>query len=60
MVNYIECGGEIQKGNGCDRPFGHIEKHIVVNIKWDTFGRMVFSISRLEGNHKAGLIKVSL
>ena len=29
MVNGIKCGGEIQKGKGSDRPFGHIEKDIV-------------------------------
>ena len=33
MVNSIRCGREIQKGKECDRPFGHIEKNIVVNIK---------------------------
>ena len=45
VVNGIECGGEIQKGEGCNRPFGHIEKNIIVNIKEGTFSRMVFSIS---------------
>ena len=60
MVNGIKHGGEIQKGKGCDRHFGHIEKNIVVNIKEGTFSRLVFSISRLEGRHKAGFIKVSL
>ena len=60
MVNGIECGREIQKGKGSDRPFGHIEKDIVMNIKEGTFSIMVFSISRLEGSHKAGFIKVSL
>ena len=60
MVNGIEHGGEVQKCKGCDRPFGHIEKNIVVNIKEATFSRMVFSISRFEGCHKAGFIKVSL
>ena len=33
MVNGLECGGYIQKGKSCDRPFGHIEKNIVLNIK---------------------------
>ena len=42
MVNGIECGREIQKGKGSDRPFGHIEKNIVMNIKEGTFSRMVF------------------
>ena len=60
MVSSIEGGGEIQEGKGYDRPFGHIEKNIVVNIKEGTFSRMVFSISRMEGSHKAGFIKVSL
>ena len=60
MVNGIERGGKIQKGKDCDRPFGHIEKNIIVNIKEGTFSRMVFSISRLEGSHKASFIKVSL
>ena len=41
-------------------PFGHIEKNIVVNVKEGTSGRMVFSISRVEGSHKAGFFKVSL
>ena len=45
MVNDIEGGRDIKKGKGCDRPFGHIEKNIVVNIKKGTFSRMVFSIS---------------
>ena len=31
-----------------------------MNIKECTFSRMVFSISQLEGSHKAGFIKVSL
>ena len=60
MVNGIKCGGEVQKGKGSDRPFGHIEKNIVMNIKGGTFSRMVFSVSRLEGSHKAGFIKVRL
>ena len=42
MVSRIEGGGEIQKGEGCDRPFGHIEKSIVVNIKEGTFSIIVF------------------
>ena len=50
MVNGIEGSGEIQKGKASDRPFGHIEKNIVVNIKEGTFSRMVFSISQLEGS----------
>ena len=45
VVNGIECGGEIQKGKGSDSPFGNIEKDIVINIKEDTFHRMVFSTS---------------
>ena len=60
MVDGIECSGDILKGKGCDRPFGHIEKNIVVNIKEGTFSRMVFSTSQLEFSHKAGFIKVSL
>ena len=60
MVNGIESGGEIQKGKGSNRPFGHIKKNNVMNIKEGTFSRMVFPISRLEGSHKAGFIKVSL
>ena len=48
------------KGKGSDRPFGQIKKNIVMNIKEGTFSRMEFSISRLEGSHKAGFIKVSL
>ena len=51
MVNGVN-GGEIQNSKGCDRPFGHIEKNIVVNIKEGTFSRM-FSISQLEGSPKA-------
>ena len=60
VVNGIKCGREIQKGKGSDRPFGHMEKNIVINIKESTFSRMVFSISQLEGSHKAVFIKVSL
>ena len=60
VVNGIECSGEIQKGKGSDRSFGHIEKNILLNIKEGTFSRMVFSISRFEGSHKASFIKVSL
>ena len=60
MVNGIKGGAEIQKGEGCDRPFGHIEKNIVLNIKEGTFSGMMFSIRRLKGSHKAGFIKVSL
>ena len=41
MVNGIESGREIQKGKGSDRPFGHIDKN-VINVKEDTFSRMVF------------------
>ena len=33
MVNSIKGGGEIQKDKACDRPFGYIEKNIIVNIK---------------------------
>ena len=36
MVDGIESGGDIQKGKGSDRPFGHIE-NIVMNIKEGTF-----------------------
>ena len=39
---------------------GHIEKNIIMNVKEGTFSRMVFSISRLEGSHQAGFIKVSM
>ena len=60
MVKGIKSGGEIQKGKGSDRPFGHIEKNIVRNIKEGTFSRMVFSISQLKGSQKAGFIKVNL
>ena len=62
MVNGIECSGVIQngKGKGSDRSFGHIKKNIVMNTKDGAFSRMVFSISLLEGSHKAGFIKVSL
>ena len=60
MVNGIERGRQIQKGKGCNRPIGHIEKNVVVKIKESTFGRMVFSIHGLEGSHKASFIKVSL
>ena len=31
-----------------------------MNVKEGTFSRMGFSISRLEGSHQAGFIKVSL
>ena len=54
MVNGIECGKEIQKGKGSDRPFGHIEQNIVMDIKEATFSRMVFSINRFKGSHKVG------
>ena len=60
MVNGIERDREIQKGKGCNRPFGHIEKNIIVNIKEGTFSRIVCSTNQLEGSHKAGIIKVSL
>ena len=60
MVNDIECGGEIQKGKESDRPFGCIEKNIIMNIKEGTFSRMVLSTSRLESGHKADFIQVSL
>ena len=60
MVNSIKCGREIQKDKGSVRPFGHIQKDIIMNIKEGTFSRMVISISRLEGSHKAGFIEVSL
>ena len=36
MVNGIERGGEIHKDKGCDRPFGHIKKIIVVNINCES------------------------
>ena len=57
VLNAVE---RYRKVKGSDRRFGHIEKNIVMNIKEGTFSRMVFSISRLEGSHKAGFIKVSL
>ena len=60
MVNGIKGGGETQEGVGCDRPFDHVEKKIVLNIKEGTFSRMMFFISRLESGHKASFIKVSL
>ena len=60
MVNGIKCSGEIQKGKGSDRLFGHIEKDFVMNIKEGTFSIMVLSTSRLEGSHKASFIKMSL
>ena len=50
MVSGIEGGRETQKGEGCDRPFGHIEKNIILNIKEGTFSRMMFSRSRLAGS----------
>ena len=59
MVNGIKGGEEIQKGEGCDRPFCHVEK-IILNITESTFSRVMFSISRLESGHEAGFIKVSL
>ena len=59
MVNGIEGSKEIQKGKGRERPFSHIEKNIVLNIKVGTFNRMMFSIRRLENSHKASFIKVS-
>ena len=37
-----------------------ILRRISLNIKEGTFSRMVFSISQLEGSHKAGFIKMSL
>ena len=43
MVNGIECDGQSQKGKSSDRPFGHIENNIILNIKEGTFGRVVFS-----------------
>ena len=60
MVNGIKSEGWIQKGKGSDRPFGHIKKNIVMNIKEGTFSRVLFSISRLEDGHKVGFIKMSL
>ena len=60
MINGIESGGEFLKGEDCNRPFGHIEKNVIINAKEGTFSRMVFSISQLEGSHQAGFIKVSL
>ena len=47
-------------GKGSDRPFGHIEKNIIMNVKEGTFSRMVFSISQLESSHTPEFIKVSL
>ena len=38
MVNGMKCGWQIQEGKGCDRPFGHIEENVVVDIKESTFG----------------------
>ena len=45
MVNGIGSSGQVQKGKGSDRPFAHIKKNIVMNIKEGTFSRIVFSIS---------------
>ena len=47
-------------GEGCNRPFSHIEKNIIMNVKEGTLSRVVFSVSRLEGSHQAGFIKVRL
>ena len=37
MVYAVKHGGEIQEGEGCDRPFSHIKEKIVLNIKEGTF-----------------------
>ena len=44
MVKGIKSDREIQEGEGCDRPFSHVEKKIVLN-KEGSFRRMMFSIS---------------
>ena len=51
MVNGIKGGGEIQEGEGYDRPFDHVEKKIFLNIKEGTLSRMMFSKSRLESGN---------
>ena len=33
VVYGVECGGEIQEGEGCDKLFSHIEEKIILNIK---------------------------
>ena len=45
MWSMVSDTREIQKGKVSDRPFGHIKKNIVMNIKEGTFSRMVFSVS---------------
>ena len=37
VVYGIKSGGEIQEGEGCDRPFSHIKEKIVLNIKEGDF-----------------------
>ena len=50
----------LNDGADVERKKNWTKENIIVNIKEGTFSRMVFSISRLEGSHQAGFIKVSL
>ena len=45
MVYGIEGGREIQGGEGCNRPFSHIEEKIILNIQEGTSNKMMFSVS---------------
>ena len=60
MVDGIKSNSKIQEGESCDRPFNHVEKMIILNIKEGTFSRMLFSIRRLKQSQKESFIKVSL
>ena len=45
MVYGIKDGGEIKKGEGCDRPFNRIEEKIILYVKKGTFSGTMFSVS---------------
>ena len=58
MVYGIKSGREIQKGEGCERLFSHIEKKIVLNIQeGDVFCRLIKNQSKgqlCQGGYEAG------